>query len=258
MLVLTRRTGEKVVFPGIAATVQVVASRPGVVRLGIDAPPEVAVHREEVLRRAGAPPAADLLAGKAAEEALHRLNHAMRNRLNTATVGLALLKRQRQMGLLAEMDQTLARVDREIEALRQQVEENAAAPPAPRRPPRRALLVEDDANECELLAGFLRLAGIEVATAGDGADALDYLRGQGCPDVVLLDMQLPRCDGASTVRAIRSDPSCRGLKIFAVSGHPPERFAVPPEAGGVNGWFRKPINPEQLLCELSRELEPPA
>jgi carbon storage regulator CsrA len=54
MLVLSRRLHEKVQFPGLDITVQVVALRPGVVRIGIEAPPEVRIVREEIL---GQPPA---------------------------------------------------------------------------------------------------------------------------------------------------------------------------------------------------------
>ncbi len=56
MLVLSRRLNEKVVFPGLGVTVQVVSVRPGVVRLGIEAPSEVQVLREELLQ----PTAADV------------------------------------------------------------------------------------------------------------------------------------------------------------------------------------------------------
>ena len=128
------------------------------------------------------------------------------------------------------------------------------APPKPRRA-RTALLVEDDTNERELLAGFLRMAGLDVATAGDGDDALDYLHRQGRPDVVLLDMVLPRCDGPTTVREIRRDPTLAGLKIFAVTGHSPDRFNLQPgAAGGIDRWFNKPLNPEALLHDLNQEL----
>jgi len=75
--------------------------------------------------------------------------------------------------------------------------------------------VEDEENERELLAGYLRLAGFLVDTAGDGCDALDHLHAGERPDVVLLDMGLPRCDGATTACEIRRDPACSGLEIFA-------------------------------------------
>src|SRR5438552_2742903 len=55
MLVLTRRAKEKSIFPGINTSVQVVAVKAGAVRLGIEAPPDVAVLREEFLARGGSP-----------------------------------------------------------------------------------------------------------------------------------------------------------------------------------------------------------
>ena len=96
-----------------------------------------------------------------------------------------------------------------------------------------------------------------MATAGDGLDALDYLHKGGRPDVVLLDMGLPRCDGPTTVREIRRDPACAGLKVFAVSASAPEQFGWAGQAGregGVNRWFQKPVNPQELLRELKQEL----
>jgi two-component system, OmpR family, response regulator len=259
MLVLSRKINEKLLFPGIQAAVQVVAIKSGVVRLGVEAPPEVAVLRAELQGpTGGTAPAPNRLAGEAAGGLSRELAHLLRNRLNAAAIGLALLRRQRQLGLAQESDSTLDQVDREIQELRRHLE-GAAERPSPRPPARparrrKALLVEDDGNERELLAGFLRLAGLDVDTAADGADTLDYLRAGSRPDVVLLDMVLPRCDGPTTLREIRRDPACAGLKVFAVSGHPPERFAAEAGAGDVSRWFRKPVNPEELLRELEREV----
>jgi carbon storage regulator CsrA len=59
MLVLARRVGEKVLLPGLDITLHVVAIKPGVVRLGIDAPPTVPIFREEVLARDQARPDPD-------------------------------------------------------------------------------------------------------------------------------------------------------------------------------------------------------
>ena len=106
-----------------------------------------------------------------------------------------------------------------------------------------------------MLAGFLRTAGLDVDTAGDGADALDYLHSHVQPDVVLLDMGLPRCDGASMVRQLRRDPAYAGLKIFAVTGFLPDQFDLARGPGGVDRWFHKPINPEALLQDLKCELD---
>ncbi len=54
------------------------------------------------------------------------------------------------------------------------------------------------------------MTGFQVDTAGDGADALDYLHSHDRPDVVLLDMLMPRCDGPTTIGRIRRDPSLEG------------------------------------------------
>jgi carbon storage regulator CsrA len=247
VLVLSRKPNEKIIFPGLNVTVRLVSVKAGSARLGIEAPPGVAVLREEVLPRDGVvPPRVP------APSSAHQVN----NCLNGAAVGLALLRRQLQAGLGGAAEMTIDKVERELGRLREQLEGTAARQALPRPPTRgrRALLVEDDRNECELLAGFLRLAGLEVATAGDGADALDFLRTQGRPDVVLLDMGLPRCDGLSTVRAIRQDPEFDRLKIFAVTGASPGQFAPDGRVAGIDRWFGKPLDPEALLRELDREL----
>jgi len=109
------------------------------------------------------------------------------------------------MGMSADAAATLERLDREFQSLRRAPRRRSASPHRRRRcgPGRSAAPCSsrDDRNECELLAAFLRLSGVEVATAGDGADALDYLRAPPSR-VVLLDMIMPRCDGPTTVRAI--------------------------------------------------------
>lgn len=253
MLVLSRRLREKLLFPSINASVQVISVKAGVVKLGIDAPPEVAVLRHELVDGAAALPREHLAMRKARE-----LSHAIRNRLNAASIGIALLRRQLMTEMTEASKETLEKLDRELGSLRQHLETGlpqSRAPVGARQQSRcrKALLVEDDHNERELLAGFLRMAGLEVATAGDGSDALDYLRGHGTADVVLLDMVLPRCDGPTTVRAIRRDPTLAGLKIFGVSGHALEHFGLERGPAGLDRWFQKPLNPETLLQDLQEE-----
>jgi carbon storage regulator CsrA len=260
MLVLSRRLNEKILFPGIGAAVKVVGIKGSTVRLGIEAPADVVVLREEVPERAaewaaaGSPSAVTPRADPQAQ-----VRHLIRNRLNVNAIGLALLRRQLETGRTQDAMATLDKLQEDFRLLEQRLEgelQKPAAPPtAPAHRPCKALLVEDDTNECELLAGFLRLAGMDVTTASDGSDALDYLRTRGRPDIMLLDMVLPRTDGATTVREIRRNPAYAGLKIYAVTGHSPERFAVATGRDGVDRWIQKPVNPEALLRDLSQELE---
>lgn len=255
MLVLSRRLEEKFLIPCIDATVQVLAIKSGVVRLGIQAPPSVAVLRAELQGRQRT--AAD---GQARTHATdHQLNHLIQKRLEITRLGMDALERALQSGRTQEAQGILTRLNEDMDMLRQRIQsegDSAGAKPfAPCPSIQSALLVEDNANERQLLAYFLRNAGIDVATAGDGRDALDYLQAGARPDVVLLDMGLPRCDGATMVRTLRKNPAYAGLKIFAVSGHHPEEYGLPTGSAGVDGWFHKPIDPVDLLRGVHQELE---
>ncbi len=162
-------------------------------------------------------------------------------------------QKQIEVGQVENADRTLVKVLSEFQSLDEDLgTRDTAAPPAAAR---HALLVEDDANESELLAGFLRLSGFEVDTAADGCDALDFLSEHGQPDVVLLDMQMPRCDGPATISAIRQNPQFSGLRVFAVSGRVPADMGVTVGPTGVDRWFRKPLNPQSLVAELHRDLQ---
>lgn len=250
MLVLSRREGEKLVFPHLGITLEVLRVRGNAARLGIRAPSDVTILRDELCAE-GVPepqvgPAADLAATK-------KLSHAVRNRLHAATLALHLFRKQMDRGLTQDAERTWQKILEEFMAL----ESEAAARPRPTPKPGsrlpRTLVVEDDANECELLAGFLRVSGFEVATSGDGAAAMDYLSSHARPDLVLLDMIMPRFDGRATIGAIRQDPQLSQLKVFAISGTAPSEFGIPTGPQGVDRWFPKPINPEELVREIARQ-----
>jgi two-component system, OmpR family, response regulator len=260
MLVLSRRLNETLLFPGIDASIRVVEIKQGVVRLGIEAPREVAVLRGELRDRAAEWEPGNSSPASAAEANLQDLRHLLRGRVISATDGLAMLRQLAEAGFTEDQfARVIERLDQDVQALRRQVEADrprSAARPAARGKVRRALLVEDNANERELMATFLRMKGLEVDTAGDGIDALDYLHAGGRPDVILLDMGMPRCDGPTTVRHIRQDPAYAGLKIFAVTGRSREEVALEGGAAGVDRWFRKPIDPAVLVRDVKREFEP--
>jgi carbon storage regulator CsrA len=260
MLVLSRKLNEKIVFPTLNATVQVVEIKRGAVRLGIDAPPEVTIRRAELPDRTaewatGTTGRKGRTGDGAEPEGLRR---QLCGRLATAGVGLGLLRLQLDAGLTEEARATLARLQDDLQLLRYGLEGETDAPPARPLPwarrPQKALLVEDNRSERELLAGYLRESGLEVHTAGDGSDALDYLGSHGRPDVILLDMGLPRVDGPTVVREIRRNHAYAGLKIFGVTAHLPEEFDLECGPRGIDRWFQKPVDPGVLLHGLTEEL----
>ncbi len=251
MLVLSRRQGQKIVFPSLGISVEMLRVTGNSVRVGVDAPSHVTVLRDEIARRDSA--VAERISNPLADR---ETRHALRNKLNSAKLAAILAQKQLQADLTGPSAHTLERLVADVRWLEELLlppAQTASAATTDNRP-LRTLLVEDDPNECELLAGVLRMNGFQVDTAGDGADALNYLTNQSPPDIVLLDMLMPRMDGPATIKAIRHNPLLHGLRIFAVSGTEPASLGVPTGPDGVDGWFHKPLEPEILVREMGREV----
>jgi carbon storage regulator CsrA len=255
MLVLSRGRNDKVVFPTLGISVEILRVAGNKVRLGIDAPHEIPVHRHEVSERMEANGENDMLRFPApSKSAAPKLSHDMRNRLNAAALGLHLLHRNVETGNMSDAESTIFRIFNELKAIETELEQ-----PAPPKQishaeiHRRALVVEDNDNERELLAGCLRAGGFDVDTAADGLQAMVRLT-ERAPDVVLLDICMPRFDGRKTVSAIRRNPDYRGLKLFAVTGSRPEETDISVGPNGVDRWFVKPLNPNALLDALQADL----
>ena len=83
--------------------------------------------------------------------------------------------------------------------------------------PRRILVVDDNTDAAEALALFLRLSGHEVETAFDGLEALRVAPGFS-PDIVLLDIGMPRLDGYDTARSMRAEPWGKHIVLVALTG----------------------------------------
>jgi CheY-like chemotaxis protein len=115
------------------------------------------------------------------------------------------------------------------------------------------LVVDDDDNERELLAGLLEMDGCAVVMAEDGLVALEILNqaAQATPDVVLLDMQMPRLGGRETLAAIRRHERLNRVLVFGVSGSTPDEQGIAiGTRDGVDDWFEKPLNPNQLVTRM--------
>lgn len=248
MLVLSRRVDETITIPEAGIAVQVLSIAGNRVKIGVEAPQDLGVLRGEL--------AADAL------ERVHRAKtqrvlsrqefHDLKNQLHAIRLTVHLAHRQREIGSQDAADEALDRLFDQFESVQGLVFDREITRD------RVALLVEDDANERELLAGLLRMSGYQVETACDGLDALDYLRAHASPDVVLLDMRMPRCDGPKTVRNIRNNAKTSGLRVFAVSATSPAELGIATGPGGVDGWFEKPLNPEHLARQIRRLSKPVA
>ncbi|GGX33836.1 hypothetical protein GCM10010353_56040 [Streptomyces chryseus] len=115
----------------------------------------------------------------------------------------------------------------------------------------RVLVVDDNKVIRQLIRVNLELEGFEVVTAADGAEALDMVH-RVCPDVVTLDVVMPRLDGLRTAARLRDDPGTRHLPLAIISAC--TQYEV--ESGlavGVDAFLSKPFEPAELV-RLVRQL----
>lgn len=250
MLVLSRKEDDKILFPNLGITVQILRVEGSKVRVGVDAPQDVKILRHELAdagqltrssrRRSLADHDAHL---RGAAQALSDLYDLNGREIDT-----------KSEKLIFDVFHHLKAIDEQL-ASAFQMKSYVSKQDSAHGPKRRALLVEDNLNESRLLAGYLKMKQFDVSLASDGSEALDYLEANDSPDVVLLDMQMPKMDGATTIRRMRADERHRNLKVFAVSGGNPDDYGVDVGPAGVDGWFPKPLDPEALIFRLAFETD---
>ena len=105
------------------------------------------------------------------------------------------------------------------------------------------LVVDDDPDLSLLMSLFLRKAGHEVITAGDGLEALGHIRAQ-VPDIVVLDWNMPRLDGLGLTAAVRGELGLTSLPLLMVTALPDHAKAL---AAGVNRVLVKPFTAAGLV-----------
>jgi CheY-like chemotaxis protein len=109
------------------------------------------------------------------------------------------------------------------------------------------LVVEDDADLREALTACLENAGCRTAAAVDGLDALERLEHSPCPCLILVDLNMPRLDGAAFVRALRSDERLRRIPLVSMSAG--DRRLLPPL---VYSHLDKPFEVAELTAIVDR------
>jgi CheY-like chemotaxis protein len=126
------------------------------------------------------------------------------------------------------------------------------------------LLVEDNPDDVELTLRALKKNNIlnEVVVARDGAEALDYLFGTGVypgrdlnnmPQVVLLDLKLPKIDGLEVLKRLRADERTKLLPVVILTSSKEEKDVVNGYKLGANSYIRKPVDFNQFT-EAVRQL----
>jgi CheY-like chemotaxis protein len=103
------------------------------------------------------------------------------------------------------------------------------------------IVIEDDADNMELIKFLLNKAGYDVLTAMDGYQGLELIRSQ-IPDLVLLDLAIPGIDGWHVAQQIRQDEQTASIPIVAVSAHILPRDRQEAIKAGCNGFLNKPLD----------------
>ena len=255
MLVLSRGLNDRIVFPSLGISVEVLKVNGSRTALGVDAPKDIRVIRHELLdEEQGSYDKVKMDAGNSV--------HEVRNQVNRATLKLQLAARffaagQTDKGLatMSEGMAELGAIDQGVKhdlkpASEMTLAEAKSTFTVDNPDARRVLLVDDDANERTLMASYLKHCGLEVEEAADGLKALYALTKPSAPHVVLMDMNMPNLDGPATVQRIRQCSAYPNVPVFAVTGQPIEETGLTISSEGVTGWFQKPVQVDQIVAAI--------
>ncbi len=117
------------------------------------------------------------------------------------------------------------------------------------------LVVDDDKDIANWLKHALIYYGFDVMTANDGYQCLEAVA-EHIPDLILLDMMMPRMDGATTIRRLREEEHSRHIPIIVLSANPPndgeERAQL--IGAGVKEFLKKPVPIEHVVVEIEKHL----
>jgi two-component system response regulator len=119
--------------------------------------------------------------------------------------------------------------------------------------PKTILLVEDNADDEQLTLRAMRQSEVPnlIRVARDGAEALDQLFGEHAgnrqPDLVLLDLKLPKVSGLEVLKRIRSEEKTRGLPVVVLTSSDEERDIVESYNLGANSYIRKPVDFDEFI-----------
>ncbi len=137
-------------------------------------------------------------------------------------------------------------------SLREEAQAGLGDVPLDPEPRPRLLLADDDPDAREALAAALDQAG-EVVTAADGQEVLE-LAASRRPDVILLDLEMPRLDGFETLERLRADPDTADIPVILVSGRGDDAAKVRGLDLGAVDFMQKPFSERELRARVERTL----
>jgi CheY-like chemotaxis protein len=118
----------------------------------------------------------------------------------------------------------------------------------------RVLVVDDEASVRRLVPKMLELEGYVAEGAADGAEALERLKSEPLPDLVILDIMMPGIDGFTVLRDMKSDARTAGIVVLMMSARTDRLALMTAMASGAIGLVAKPFDIDELLGIVSEAL----
>jgi two-component system chemotaxis response regulator CheY len=118
---------------------------------------------------------------------------------------------------------------------------------------KKILSVDDSASVRQMVTFTLEAAGYQVAQAGDGAEALAYLKTSPV-DMIVTDLNMPNLNGIDLIRQVRTLPAFKFVPIVLLTTESDEAKKQEGKAAGATGWIVKPFKQEQLLAVVKKLL----
>jgi two-component system cell cycle response regulator DivK len=115
------------------------------------------------------------------------------------------------------------------------------------------LVVEDYQDAREMYAAYLQFSGYRVAEATNGMEAIEKTL-ELMPDIILMDLALPRMDGWEATRRLKMDERTKHIPIVALTGHALQGHAEGARQAGCDSFVTKPCLPDALVAEIQRML----
>ena len=131
--------------------------------------------------------------------------------------------------------------------------DGAGPPPAAEDKRPLVLIVDDYDDNREMYSSYLEFAGLRVAEAANGKEALSQTAAL-MPDLIVMDLSLPGIDGWQATRTIKQDPRTQHILVLALTGHALEGASQGAKDAGCDGFLTKPCLPEDLCREIQRML----
>lgn len=116
------------------------------------------------------------------------------------------------------------------------------------------LLVDDNIQNLELMQAFLEELPCEVKTASDGLEAIQIID-RSCPDLIILDVMMPRMSGFEVCQKIKSQPSTRDTVVIMVTALNEVSDYERAVECGTNDFITKPVNKLELITRVKTLLE---